>query len=72
MPRRKNCRETIFAPQLMRNYPHRGGDVERGTRNPLFVGRGDLGEFLRDNLGEGNCESRLPRDNGESIFATRH
>ena len=30
MPRGKNCRETIFAAQLLRNYPHRGGNFERG------------------------------------------
>ena len=30
MPRGKNCRETIFAAQLPRNYPHRRGNFERG------------------------------------------
>ena len=29
MPRGKTCRETIFAAQLPRNYPHRGGNFER-------------------------------------------
>ena len=30
MPRGKYCRETIFAAQLPRNYPHRGGNFGRG------------------------------------------
>ena len=30
MPRGKNCRETIFAAQLPRKYPHHGGNFERG------------------------------------------
>ena len=29
-PRGKNCRETIFAAQLPRNYPHHGVNFERG------------------------------------------
>ena len=37
MPRGKNCRETIFAAQLPRNYPHRGGNFERG-KNVLYCG----------------------------------
>ena len=72
MPRGKNCRETIFAAQLLRNYPHRGGYFERGKiASP--VGESQFGGgHLRDNLDEGNCESKLPRDSGESIFAARH
>ena len=30
MSRGRNCRETIFASHLSRNYPHRGVDFERG------------------------------------------
>ena len=54
----KNCRETIFVSQLSRNYPHRGGNFERG-KNPLLWGRDSLGGILGDNLGEGNCESKI-------------
>ena len=32
MPRGKNCRETIFAAQILpRSYPHHGVNFERGT-----------------------------------------
>ena len=34
--------------------------------------RGNWGGILRDNLGEGSCESKLPRDSGELIFAAAH
>ena len=37
MPRGKNCRETIFAAQLPRNYPHHGVNFERG-KNVLSCG----------------------------------
>ena len=30
MSRGKNCREAIFVSHLSRNYPHRGGNFERG------------------------------------------
>ena len=70
--RGKNCRETICAAQLPRNYPHCGGNFERAKKSPLLWGRGNLGSILRDNLGEGNCESKIARDSGESIFAARH
>ena len=72
MSRDKNCRETIFVSQLSRSYPHRGGYLERGEKNPLLWGRDSLGGILVDNLGEGNCESKLSRGIGETIFATRH
>ena len=38
MPRGKNCRETIFAAQLPRNYPHRRGNFETGKESPLLWG----------------------------------
>ena len=53
MPRGKNCRETIFAAQLPRNYPYHGGNLERGKMSSN-VGRGNLGGISRDNLGKGN------------------
>ena len=37
MPPGKNCRERIFAAQLPRNYPHHGGNFERGE-NVLYCG----------------------------------
>ena len=58
MPRGKNCRETSFAAQLPRNYPHRGDDLKEDKTSSL-VGRGKLGGILRVNLGEGNCESKI-------------
>ena len=59
MPRGKNCRETIFAAQLPRNYPRRGGNFE-SRRKALSCGGEAIWEvFLRGNLGEGNCESRI-------------
>ena len=72
MPRGKNCGETIFAAQLPHNYPHHGGNFGKKKKCPLLWGRGNLGGILWDTLGEGNWESKLPRDNGESIFAARH
>ena len=55
MPRGKKCRETMFAAQLPRNYPHREGNFQRRQKSPLLQGRG----ILRDILGEGNCESKI-------------
>ena len=43
MLRDKKCRETIFASQLSRNYPHRGGDIGRGIQ-ALSCGR----EIIRE------------------------
>ena len=59
MSRGKNCRETIFVSRLSRNYPHRGVNFERGLKKPLLWGRDSLGGILGDNLGEGNCESKI-------------
>ena len=57
MSRGKNCRETIFVSHLSRNYPHRGVNFEE--KSPLLWGRDSLGGILGDNLGEGNCESKI-------------
>ena len=62
MPRSKNCRETIFAAQLPRNliYPHRRANFERRKKRALSCGGEAIwGGILRDNLGEGNCESKI-------------
>ena len=72
MSRGKNCRETIFAAQLPRNDPHRGGNFERGKKSPLLWGRGNLGDILRDNLGEGNCKSKIAARQWGVNFAARH
>ena len=47
--------------QLPRKYPHRRGNCER-IKRPLLGGRGNLGGILRDNLGEGDCESKKCRE----------
>ena len=39
----KNCRETMLAAQLPHNYPHRGGNFERG-KNTLSC----AGEAIRE------------------------
>ena len=55
MPRGKNCGETICAAQV----PSPRGQFSKRTKNPLLWGRGNLGGILRDNLGEGNYESKI-------------
>ena len=47
-----NCRETIFAAQLPRNYPHHGAFLN--WKNVLSCGGEAFGSILRDNLGEGS------------------
>ena len=59
-----------FAAQLPRNYPHRGGNCERGKKALSCGGEGNLGGILRDNLGEGNCESKIAETVG-SLFLPR-
>ena len=59
MSRDKNCRETSFVSHLSRNYPHRGVNFEREEKNTFLWGRDSLGGILGDNLGEGNCESKI-------------
>ena len=71
MPRGKNCRETIFAARLPRNYPHRGGNFERGNC-PRLGGRRNLGGILRGNLGEGNCESKIAARQWGVKFCREH
>ena len=58
MSQDKSCCETVFVSQLSRNYPHRGGNFERGKMS-LLRARDSLGGTLGDNLGEGNCESKV-------------
>ena len=68
MPRGKNCRETIFAAQLPRNYPHHGGNFERG-KNVLYCGGEAIWEAFYEAIWARVIESqKLPRDSGESIF----
>ena len=72
MPRGKNCREAIFAAQLARNCPHHGGNFERGE-NILYCGGEAIWEAFKETIWARVIESqKLPRDNGESIFAARH
>ena len=62
------CREAkiaarqYFAAQLCRNYPHHGGNFERGKIALSCGGVAismNLGGILRGNFGEGNCESNI-------------
>ena len=72
MPRGKNCRETIFAAQLPRNYPHRGGNFERGKK-ALSCGGEAIWEAFKETIWvRVIAGQKLPRDSGESIFAARH
>ena len=72
MPRGKNCRETIFAARLPRNYPHHGGNFERG-KNVLYCGEEAIWEASYEAIWARVIESqKLPRDSGEAIFAVRH
>ena len=58
MSRDKNCREIIFVSQLSRNYPHRGGNFERG-KMPSLVGERQCGRHLKRELRDFNCESKI-------------
>ena len=60
----KNCRETMFAAQVLRNHPHRRGNCERGLK-PSLVEACSFGVRVI-------ASQKLPRDSGESIFTTRH
>ena len=73
MPRGKICRETIFAAQLPRNYPHHRGKFERG-KNVLYWGGEAIWEAFSETIWARVIESqKLPRDSSrESIFAARH
>ena len=55
---------------LAAQLPSPRGQFSKKKR-PLLWGKRQFGRFLRDDSGEGNCESKLLRDNGESIFAAR-
>ena len=52
MPRGKNCRETMFAAQLLRKYPRRGGYFERGEIASL-VGERQFGVTFKREFGRG-------------------
>ena len=51
-------------------YPHTadGGKFKRWKKQPLLWGRSNLGGILRDDLGEGNCESKIAARQWEVIF----
>ena len=52
MSRDKNCREAIFV--------HRGGKILKEEKMPFLWAKDSFGGILGDNLGEGNCESKIP------------
>ena len=65
MPRGKKN----YAAQLPRNYPHHGVNSERGKMSSLVA----IWEAFQETIRVRVIESqKLPRDNGESIFAARH
>ena len=71
MPRGKNCRETSFAAQLPRNYPHHGGNFERGTIALSCGGEAIWEAFWEAIWVRVAASQKLPRESG-SIFAARH
>ena len=72
MSRDKHCRETIFVSPSSRNFRHHWGHFERGKKGPLLWGRDSLGGILGDNLGEGNCESKIVSRQWGDNLAPRH
>ena len=68
MLRGKNCGETISVSQLSRSYPHRGV-ILKEEKCPFLWARDIFGGISGDNLGEGNCESKIVARQGESMFA---
>ena len=52
---------------LSRNYPHRGL-ILKEDKKPSLVGERQLGGILGDNLGEGNCESKIASRQWEDNF----
>ena len=72
MPQGKNCRETVFASHLSRNYPHRGSNFER-AKDALSRGRETVWEAFQETIwARAIASQKLPRDSGETICATRH
>ena len=67
MPRGKNCRETIFAARLPRNYPHRGGYFERGKIASL-VGERQFGVTFKRQFGRGELRAKSCRETVGSQF----
>ena len=64
-----------FSYSVAAQLPSPRGQFRKREKNPsLLWGRGNLGGILRDNLGEGNCESKIAArsHSRESIFAARH
>ena len=54
-----------------RNYPHRGV-ILKEEKSPLLWVRDSLGGIQGDNLGEGNCESKIITRQWGDNFAARH
>ena len=50
------CAKRTIAAQIP---SPRGQFCQKRTKRPLLRGRGTLGGTLRDNLGDGNCESKI-------------
>ena len=69
--RGKTCRETILSLSCIA-ITLTAGVILKEEKSPLLCLRGSSGGILGDNLGEGNCESKIVLETGESIFAARH
>ena len=57
--RGKNCRGTTFCRSIEAQLPSPRGQFWKKTKRPLLWGERQFGRHLRDNLGGGNCESKL-------------
>ena len=62
MPRGKNCRETFFAAQLPRNYPHHGDNFER-RKKALSCG----GEATWEEV----CQQQFLNKKAKNVMAVR-
>ena len=72
MLRGKKCRKTIFATQLPRSDPHRGGNFEREKKTLTCGGEAIWEAFSETIWVRVIASQKLPQDSGESSFAARH
>ena len=71
MSRDKSCREKMFVSRLPRDYPHRGGNFERG-KMPSLVGGRQFGRHFRRQFGRRQLRVKNCLETMGTIFATRH
>ena len=70
MPRGKNCRETIFAAQLPRNYPPHGGNLKEEKMSST-VGERQFGRHFKRQFGRGYLRVKNCRETVGSQFLPR-